>query len=285
MGEGIFNPSRIIMYASFHTVGLPEHPLTDVVKAVKDAGYDGIELNAETLPWAQAHITPTTPKHEREQVRRAIAAAKLKVSAIGAHVPMLHPGAAQRREAVDYVKGCCDLAVEMGSDYVHILSGPLAPETARETGWRWFADAVQDLVEYASARKIEVGIEAIAGHLFHCAQDYARLISDLPGVPFKVNFDPSQIIVQGANPFDIVDRFADRIAHVHMKDGSGLFPDFAFPPLGEGDINFRALVGRLQGAGYDGALSVEYEAQVYGFSRSDEQILNENRAFVAALGV
>jgi len=166
-----------------------------------------------------------------------------------------------------------------------VLSGPLAAGTARETGWKWFADAVQDLVEYASARKVELGIEAIAGHLFHGAEDYARLISDLPGVPFKINFDPSQIIVQGMNPLEIVDRFAERIVHVHMKDGSGLFPDFAFPPLGEGRIDFRALIGRLQNAGYDAALSVEYEAQVYGFSRSDEQILSEGRAFMAALGV
>jgi len=273
------------MYASFHTVGLPERPLIDVVNAVKDAGYAGIELNAETLPWANAHITPMTPREEREQVRRAIAAAKLKVPAIGAHIPMLHPDAGQRRKAGDYVKGCCDLAIEMGSDYVHILSGPLAAGTARETGWMWFADAVQELVGHAAARKIDVGIEAIAGHLFHSAEDYARLMADLPGVPFKVNFDPSQIIVQGMDPLEVVDRFADRIAHVHMKDGSGLFPDFAFPPLGEGEIDFRTLIGRLQSAGYGGALSVEYEAQVYGFRRSDEQILSEGRAFVATLGV
>jgi len=271
------------MYTSFHTVGLPEHALIDVIQAVKDAGFTGIELNAETLPWAQPHITPATSKQEREAVRRALVAAKLKASAIGAHTAMLHPDANQRREAVDWVKGCCDLAVEMNCGYIHLLSGPLAAQTARKTGWGWFMDAVQDIVEYAAACRVDVGIEAIAGHLFHCADDYARLASDLPGVPFMVNFDPSQIIVQGAEPLEVVDRFADRIAHVHMKDGSGRFPDFAFPPLGEGDVDFRVLVDRLRS--YEGALSVEYEAQVYGFNCSDRQILDEGRAFLSDLGV
>ncbi|MFP6558962.1 sugar phosphate isomerase/epimerase family protein [Paraburkholderia sp. B3] len=273
------------MYASFHTVGLPRRSLKDVIKAVKDAGYAGIELNAETLPWAEAHITPATPKEEREDIRRAIASAKLKVPAIGAHIPMLHPEEALRRQAIDFMKGCNDLAVEMGSSYVHVLSGPLAANTSREIAWGWFADAIGELVEHASERDVQLGIEAIAGHIFHSAKDYARLASDLPGVPFKINFDPSQIVVQGASPFEIVDRFADRIAHVHMKDGSGRFPDFAFPPLGEGEIDFKALVDRLRDAGYDGALSIEYEAQVYGFTRTDEQILDESRAFLSNLSV
>jgi len=273
------------MYASFHTVGLPDRALIDVVKAVKDAGYAGIELNAETLPWAEPHITPTTPKDVRDKVRHAIAAAELKVSAIGAHIPMLHPDPKQRGAAMAYVLGCCDLAVELGGDYIHLLSGPLAAESARDMGWKWFADAVQNIVEYACAHKVSVGIEAIAGHLFHSAQDYAQLASDLPGIPFKINFDPSQIIVQGANPFEMIDRFADRIAHVHMKDGAGLFPDFSFPPLGEGEIDFPALVVQLQAAGYDGALSVEYEAQVYGFQYTDADILGQSRAFLSKLGI
>jgi sugar phosphate isomerase/epimerase len=273
------------MYASFHTVGLPNRSLKEVVKAVKDAGYAGIELNAETLPWAEAHITPATPKEAREEIRRAIAAAKLKVPAIGAHIPMLHPEENRRREAIDFMKGCNDLAVDMGSNYIHVLSGPLATSTPRETAWAWFADAIEEIVSHASERNVHVGIEAIAGHMFHSADDYARLASDLPGVPFKVNFDPSQIVVQGASALEIVDRFADKIAHVHMKDGSGRFPDFAFPPLGEGDLDFNALVESLRNVGYDGALSIEYEAQVYGFKRTDGQILDEGRTFLSNLSV
>ncbi|MEZ5865379.1 MAG: TIM barrel protein [Geminicoccaceae bacterium] len=72
-----------------------------------------------------------------------------------------------------------------------------------------------------------------------------------------------------------------RINHVHLKDGKGTFPDFAFPPLGEGAIDFPALVEGLRRAGYDGALSVEYEAQVYGYRLTEAEILNRARPAAA----
>ena len=46
------------MYSCFHSVGLPDRTLPEAIAMVADAGYAAIELNAETLPWAPAHITP-----------------------------------------------------------------------------------------------------------------------------------------------------------------------------------------------------------------------------------
>ena len=107
-------------------------------------------------------------------------------------------------------------------------------------------------------------------------------------MPFKVNFDPSHLIVQDEDPMRVVRELGDAIVHVHLKDGKGLYPDFSCPPLGEGRIDFPALVGGLRDAGYAGALSVEYEAQVYGYRESEDEILRKGRAFcdplIAVLG-
>ena len=166
---------------------------------------------------------------------------------------------------------------------VHILSGPLDDDTDRQEGWRWFRAAVEETTAYASARNVTLGIEAIAGHLFHSVDDYHRLRRELPGVPFKVNFDPSHLQVQGENPLRMVDELGDQIAHVHLKDGSGRFPKFEFPPLGKGDIDFVRLVEHLRAVEYTGALSVEYEAQVYGYHETEDQILREGKAFIDRL--
>jgi sugar phosphate isomerase/epimerase len=115
--------------------------------------------------------------------------------------------------------------------------------------------------------------------------DYHSLIRDLPGVPFKINFDPSHLVVQGENVLRVVDELGDRIAHVHMKDGAGRFPDFTFPPLGEGTIDFARLIEALRQIGYVGAVSVEYEAQVYGYRESEQEILGHGRKFLNDLGV
>ncbi len=93
---------------------------------------------------------------------------------------------------------------------------------------------------------------------------------------FGFNFDPSHLIWQGMDPAKFIDRFPDRIFHVHMKDagvsldgisgilGSHLaFGDakrgWDFRSLGHGDVDFESVIRALNRIGYDGPLSVEWE--------------------------
>ena len=190
---------------------------------------------------------------------------------------------ALREAAVAFVNGCTDIAVDVNAPVVHILSGPLEAGVDRDAAWGWFRSAVERTTDYASSRNVTLGIEAIAGHVFHGVDDYHRLRRELPGVPFKVNFDPSHLAVQNEDPLRVVRELGDQIVHVHLKDGKGLYPNFAFPPLGQGTIDFPALVDALRAAGYIGALSVEYEAQVYGYRESEADILRQGKAFYDTL--
>lgn len=246
---------------------------------VADAGYGAVELNAETLPWAPAHITPAADSTTRHAVVSACNAHSLAIRAVGAHIPMVSVDAAERKAAIDYVNGCTDIAVDVGAPVVHILSGPPAEGADRTESWGWFRSAVEATTAYACDRKITLGIEAIVGHLFKGTDDYHCLRKELPGMPFKVNFDPSHLQVQGENPRRVIDELGDLIVHVHLKDGSGRFPHFKFPPLGKGEIDFPSLAEGLRKAGYAGAVSVEYEAQVFGFHESEDAILRDGKAF------
>lgn len=267
------------MYSCFHSVGLPHRSLEETIQLVADAGYQAIELNAETLPWAPAHITPDADADTRRDVIASCKRLGLRIPAVGAHIGMVSADPESRTAAIAYVNGCTDLARDLGSPIIHILSGPIDRGVDRMEAWGWFRTAVEETTNYATQRGIVLGIEAIAGHLFNKVDDYHAMMRDLPGVPFKVNFDPSHIEIQGENPRRVVDELADQVIHVHLKDGKGRFPDFEFPPLGVGTIDFAQFVNGLRAAGYDGALSVEYEAQVFGYNLSEEQILSEGKAF------
>lgn len=273
------------MLSGFHSVGLHRHPIATVIERVAAAGYAAIELNAETLPWAGPHVGPEIDAATRRDIRERARAAGLRISAIGAHVPMVEADAARRRAAIGWVNGCTDLARDVGAPVVHILSGerPDGVDAARAFGW--FADAVTLTVEHARGQGIALAIEAIAGHAFHAIDDFDALARALPGVDFKINLDPSHLVVQGLDPLRLVGEHGGRIVHVHAKDGAGRFPDFTFPPLGEGEIDFGALVGALGSVGYDGVVSVEYEAQVCGWQEDDATILAHGRRFLRALGI
>jgi sugar phosphate isomerase/epimerase len=273
------------MRTCFHSVGLPDLPILEAVERIANAGYAAIELNAETLPWAPAHVTPETSAEARRSIAEACKQRGINIPAVGAHIGMVSSEVGARRDAIAYVNGCIDLAVDVGAPVVHILSGPQATEGTRADGWRWFAEAVEQTNDHAIRRGVNLGIEAIAGHLFHSVDDYHRLVADLPGVSFKINFDPSHLEVLGEQPRRIVDELADRIVHVHIKDGKGRYPDFSFPPLGQGTIDFTVLVEGLKRANYAGAVSVEYEAQVFGYRESSQQILDHSLAFLRRLGI
>ena len=128
----------------------------------------------------------------------------------------------------------------------------------------------------------EVGVRfALEVHPTEIAFDISSAERTLSAIgnrsAFGFNYDPSHLGYQGVDYLGFIDRFADRIFHVHMKDvwwsekptPSGVFgghlafghPDrnWEFRSLGRGRIDFEQLIRRLNAARYEGPLSVEWE--------------------------
>jgi sugar phosphate isomerase/epimerase len=267
------------MKVGFHTVALHSRPLADACIRIGDAGYEAVELNAERLPWAEPHLTPTTPPDVLEAARRACNKANVVVSSICAHIPLVSSDPKARSSSVAYVKGCIDLAPRFTTDIVHVISGPPDPALSSSDNWRQFVEALEELAHYASAKRVRLGVEAVVGQVCSSVSHLQHMFSDLNDVEIFLNFDPSHFIVQWEDPAEVVRRFGDRIIHVHLKDGKGRHPDFAFPPLGEGNIRFPGLISDLRSAGYSGVLSVEYEAQIFGYTQKEEEILARSLTF------
>ena len=189
------------MRSCLHSVGLPDLPVLAACAAAAAAGYRGVELNAETLPWAGPHVTPATPADARAAIVAAAGRLDLALPALGAHIGMVDADPAARRAALAFVLGCIDLAADLGAPVVHVLSGPLAaPGGSREQAWGWFADAVAAATDHAGRAGIALGVEAIAGHLFHGADDYHRLARDLAGRPVPGQLRPEPSDRPGRDP-------------------------------------------------------------------------------------
>jgi sugar phosphate isomerase/epimerase len=78
-----------------------------------------------------------------------------------------------------------------------------------------------------------------------------------------VNFDVANLILYGkANPLDAVEVLAPYIQGVHAKDG--LYPTDPKKlgeevPIGQGKVNFPALIASLKKIGYGNPLTIERE--------------------------
>ena len=90
-----------------------------------------------------------------------------------------------------------------------------------------------------------------------------RAIRDVGLDNTGVNFDAGNLILYGkANPVDAVEVFGPYIQGVHAKDG--LYPTDPKKlgrevPIGEGMVNFPALIGKLKKIGYQNPLTIERE--------------------------
>jgi len=68
----------------------------------------------------------------------------------------------------------------------------------------------------------------------------------------------AHLVASGIDPVAAIDRYGDRLKHVHFKDLSTKTNQFT--PLGEGDIDFVAVLAAMRRASYDSWLLVELDA-------------------------
>ncbi len=186
-----------------------------------------------------------------------------------------------------------------GSSIWHLLySFPPVPESWIEEGFADFARRWAPILDVFD----EVGVRfALEVHPTEIAFDIVTAERALAAVghreAFGFNYDPSHLAYQGVDCIDFIHRFGDRIYHAHMKDvwwaerpgRSGVFGghlpfgdrdrNWDFRSLGRGDVPFEDVVRALNGAGYTGPLSVEWEDS--GMDR--EHGAEEACSFVRAL--
>ena len=90
-----------------------------------------------------------------------------------------------------------------------------------------------------------------------------RFIDEI-GLPnVGVNLDPANFVINGrANPVDAARRLAPYIRGMHAKDAVhpiGTAPKGKEVKIGEGVVDFKAILSTLKEAGFDGAVTIEYE--------------------------
>jgi len=268
------------MRLAFNSVAFHQTPLEAVVPLLRQLDYDAIELNAETLPWAAPHVTPFLGRQERAQLKQLLKRHDLQVSSISAHMSLVPPNPAEGGQAVDFVKGCIDLACDLEAAVVHGLTGALPEGLSRDVVWGWLLAALRECLEHATARGVTFALEPVVNMLVCDSRTLLRLQEDLADPRLKVNFDPSHLQIHGDDPVRAVRDLGPAIVHVHIKDAAGAPESFVFPPLGMGCVNFEGIFRALDEVGYGGFLSIEYEANAFGYPGEPRTVAMESRRFV-----
>lgn len=280
-------------------------PLTDLTAKAASWGYDGLELAC----WGD-HFDVRLGAESKtycDEQRGKLAAAGLDVWAISNHLagqlicdpnsdsrsdgfaPKELAGDAEgkRRWAIERMKYAARAARNLGVPVVNGFTGspiwhmlysfpPVAKETIRE-GYRWFARTFNPILDVFAECGVKFALEVHPTEIAFDTVTAGRTLDAIGRRPeFGFNFDPSHLLWQQVDPVKFIERFPDRIYHVHIKDAaleldgiSGILAshlDFDEPGRGwnfrspgHGDVDFESVIRALNRIGYDGPLSVEWE--------------------------
>jgi sugar phosphate isomerase/epimerase len=267
------------MRFAFNSVAFHRSALDAVVPLIAELGYDGIELNAETLPWATPHVTPGLTRGDRHHLQQLLRGCRLPVSSISAHINFLSPEPRARQEAIAFVNGCIDLACDLEARVVHGLTGSPPRDLPCEIAWEWLLTGMQACIDHAGTRGVTFAIEPVVNMLVCDSASMRRLTEQLGDSRLKVNFDPSHLQVHGDDPVRAVREFGLDIVHVHLKDAAGTPENYEFPPLGQGRVDFVGVLRALKDVGFTEFLSIEYEANAFGYAGEPAAVAKESRVF------
>lgn len=265
----------------------PKCYLEDIARNRTMSIFDWIEmsksLGAEGLEMYEGFLWQLDDGYV-DSVGEAIAAAGYAMPMMCCSPDFTNPDAEARRRAIEHEAEMIRITRRLGGARAvcRVLTGQRYPEVAVEQGVAWVKEAIDTLLPVAREHDIVLGLENHYkdGHWRYAefAQKmdvYLRVLDAIPEREhFGVQYDPSNAIVAGDDPIELLRRVADRVVSMHASDrylaeGStleelrqadgtlGYSPNLRHGVTGKGLNDYDSIFSILRDAGYEGWVSIE----------------------------
>jgi D-psicose/D-tagatose/L-ribulose 3-epimerase len=246
----------------------------DACKAIRKAGYTGIEIAPFTLAERPADVTPEQRREHRETMRSEglefVGLHWLMVSPKGLHVTT--PDAAERAKGWDHIRDLIDLCADLGPNGVMVFGSPKQRSTTggatREQATRNYVEGLACVAPHAAARGVTILVEALPkdqADVVLTLEEAASIVRQIGSPGVRTMFDVHNAIDE-ADPHDLlVDRHFELIRHVHVNELDGKH-------CGAGGYDFKPVLSMLRKRNYKGWVSLE----AFDFSPGAERLANES---------
>ncbi|MGW7206352.1 sugar phosphate isomerase/epimerase family protein [Streptomyces sp. NPDC054837] len=269
------------MRFGYGTNGLTDLRLDDALGLLADLGYDGVGLTLDHM-----HLDPLAPDlaARTARVARRLDALGLGVTVeTGAryvldprrkHGPsLLDPDPDDRARRVDLLIRAVRVAADLGAHALHCFSGITPTGTDQDTAWKRLAESLTPVLGAAATAGVPLAVEPEPGHLLATLTDFHRLRREL-GDPellgLTLDIGHCQCL-EPLPPAACVRAAAPWLRHVQIEDmRRGVHEHL---PLGDGEIDFPAVLAALAGTGYRGLTVVELPRHSHAGPHFAEQSL------------
>ena len=224
--------------------------LTERFKVIRDAGFDGIELN---LP----DDALTT-----DGILEAKAASGLEIAGIICTPhwsnPLSSPDPAKRERTVNGLKFALKQGGEIGCSRVLLVPGTVERDVTYEQCWQRSIEGIKRCLEAAEAAKCHIAVENVWNRFINEPVAAARYVDEIASPWVGWHFDIGNCVTFGWPEHWIRTLGKARIRNLHFKeysrskrDKGGPFAGFG-AELMEGDNNWPEIMKALDEIGYEG---------------------------------
>ncbi len=138
------------------------------------------------------------------------------------------PDTTKRKREIERQEHMIRITKRLGGNgaVCRVLSGQCYPEVSWEQGKEWVVAAFQELIPIAKENKIVLGMENHYKDGFWKYPEFAQKMDRFLGIVdaiserecFGVQYDPSNAIVAGDDPVELLRKVADRVVSMHASD-------------------------------------------------------------------
>tara|TARA_R110002111_G_scaffold113973_1_gene174914 strand:- start:97 stop:978 length:882 start_codon:yes stop_codon:yes gene_type:complete len=233
---------------------------------------DGLEFYAGFLEMKDRNFWPEAKKMASDQ---------------GLEIPMMccspdftHPDEAFRNEQIEREKFWMEMTAALGGKYCRVLSGQRRPEVSREEGIQYAVSSIEACLPLAE----ELGLTLIIENHYkdnywdypefaQMADVFCDLVSRIDSPFFGVNYDPSNTILAGEDPLELLERIKHRVVTMHASDryltegtiedlrkeenSLGYASRLSHGVIGKGLNDYDTIFSQLKQVGFDSWISIE----------------------------
>jgi sugar phosphate isomerase/epimerase len=204
----------------------------------------------------------------------------LEIPMLCASPDFTHPSPQFRRQQIESQKHAIDLCAALGGKFCRVLSGQRRPEVARDEGLAYAADAIMTCRDHAAERGITLVLENHYKDNYWTHPEFAQKIDDfcelverIDSPCFGVNYDPSNAILAGDDPLELLRRVKHRVVTMHASDrylaegtlsdlrreenSAGYASRLKHGVIGRGLNDYDAIFRELRSVGFDSWISIE----------------------------
>ena len=296
------------MKLAFSTNAFTRYSLSEALRAIAAAGYQGVEILADKPHWYPDRFD----KGEAESIRNELAELKLAVSNINANCTfgywkdappepffepsLISPDPRHVADRVRMIQNTLQFAKAIGAANISITSGKALPTMPPDAAMKQLRESLAPVLETAEKLKIRVGIESEPGLFIEYATELRELIDRLGSKMLGANLDLGHSVVIGEDlPATInllsgvapakpgtktpakpsaAARGGGRIWNCHIEDLPGRKHYHLIP--GTGTMDWQALRTALQAVNYDRFLTVE----LYTFPDRPQEAAEQSIAYL-----